>query len=64
MKYDNCVLRLNLQGLNKGDFICHGLKYCYCKYGDCKFYADGNKYYRDPKTGFIHKKRKGGKQHE
>lgn len=64
-KYENCVLRHNLSGAKTGDFICYGLDECLCKTSDhCPFYAPSDTHFRDPKTGYVHRKRKGKKNNE
>ena len=55
--YDDCVLRKNLRGMGTGKYICYGLRETLCADGvKCPFYASEKEYYRDKKTGFIHKK--------
>lgn len=55
-KYDDCVLRLDLKGVNEGKFICHGLTECLCvTRGVCPFYASGKNHIRDKKTGYVYK---------
>jgi hypothetical protein len=61
-KYGDCVLRLNLKGMNDGKFICHGLTECLCvTRGYCPFYASDKKYIRDKKTGYVLEKGKRNK---
>lgn len=57
-KYDDCVLRINLRGMNDGKFICSGLEECLCvTTGKCKFYASEKTHYKDKKTGYICEKK-------
>ena len=61
-KYKDCVLRLDLHGMYEGQFICHGLTECLCETkGRCPFYASSKTHYRDKKTGYIYKKKRGYK---
>lgn len=55
--YSDCVLRKDLKGPKEGNFICYGLEQTLCtETGKCPFYASSKTHYRDPKTGYIHKK--------
>ena len=61
-KYDDCVLRLDLNGVYKGKFICQGLTECLCvTRGSCPFYGSDKKYIRDKKTGYVLEKAKHNK---
>lgn len=56
--YSDCVLRKELHGIKDGQFICYGLDQTLCtETGKCPFYASSKTHFRDPATGFIHRKK-------
>lgn len=56
--YSDCVLRKDLHGVKAGQFICYGLDQTLCtETGKCPFYASRKTHFRDPKTGFVHRKK-------
>lgn len=55
VNYSDCVLRNELRS---GKIKCYGLHTMLCNDGvKCPFYGSSKTHFRDPDTGFVHKKK-------